>query len=287
MFIKYIDANGLKFAYAEKGEGPTIIMLHGFPDIATTWSQQIPALIGQGYRVITPYLRGYPPTEVPLSGFYDKATLTADIVALIKLLGESKPVYFIGHDWGAIIGYAVLATHPELISRAVLMSVPHPDQVAHSLTDPKQIHRSFHWWFFQIADLPEKALLENDMAFIDYLWSYWTRRGYHDESHIRDVKNTLKLPGVLAATLGYYRAMFDASKADPSLEKLRRLMSRQIKVPTLGLCGCDDLRAEYMKEQSRYFTGGYDFQLVAEAGHFLHREQPEQVNRLILDWFKK
>jgi hypothetical protein len=287
MVIKYIDANSLTFAYAEEGEGPLVMMLHGFPDIATTWSQQIPALVAQGYRVITPYLRGYPPTDVPSAGFYDKATLTADIVALVNLLGSNKPVHFVGHDWGAIIGYAVLASHPELISRAVLMSVPHPDQVAQSLIDPKQIHRSFHWWFFQMPELPEKALFENDMAFIDYLWSYWSTKGYRDEDHIRDVKNTLKQPGVLKATLGYYRAMFDTSKGDPSLGKLRDSISQPINVPTLVLCGAEDLRAEYMKEQARYFTSEYDYQLVEQAGHFVHREQPEQVNRLILEWLKK
>jgi pimeloyl-ACP methyl ester carboxylesterase len=289
MIIKYIDANGVKFAYHEHGEAtaPTVMLLHGFPDIATTWSHQIPPLVAQGFRVITPYLRGYPPTEVPAHGFYDKATHTADIVALIKLLGQNKPVYLVGQDWGAIIGYAVLASHPELIARAVLMAVPHPGQVTASLTDPKHIHRSFHWWFFQLPELPEKALLENDMAFIDYLWCYWTTPGHNDEAHIREIKNTLKQPGVLTATLGYYRAMFDLSKADPSLMGLRELMARPISVPTLALCGADDLRAELMQDQARYFTNEYDFKLVDQAGHFLHREQPEQVTQLLLDWFKK
>ena len=101
------------------------------------------------------------------------------------------------------------------------------------------------------------------------------------------MKKTLEKPGVLAATLAYYRAMFDPAKADPNLATVREKMARPIKVPTLALCGREDLRAELMLEQSQYFTGEYDFQLVDNAGHFLHREQPEAVTKLIISWLKK
>jgi len=287
MTIQYIQANKLQFAYHEYGDGPLVILLHGFPDIASTWSHQIPALVAQGYRVVTPYLRGYTPTEIPEGGFYDKATLVEDIAGLIKGLSGSKPVHLVGQDWGAIIAYAVLAAYPELISRAVVMAVPHPGQVTESLVNPKHIHRSFHWWFFQLPDLPEKAILANDQAFIDYLWAYWTIPSHRDEQHIAAVKETLEKPGVLSATLAYYRAMFDISKADPALADVREKMTRLIQVPTLALCGHEDLRAELMLEQSQYFTDEYEFKLVDNAGHFLHREQPEAVTKLIIDWLKR
>ncbi len=282
-----IKANGLDFAYLEQGSGPLVLLLHGFPDNALPWSHQISALAAQGYRVVAPYLRGYLPTAIPEGGYFDKATHVADVVALIRALNGGNPCHLVGQDWGAIIGYGVLAAHPELVSRAVLMAVPHPGQVTKSLLDPKHIHRSFHWWFFQLADLPEKALLENDMAFIDYLWTYWTTEGYQDADHIRSVKETLKQPGVLTATLAYYRAMFDPSKADPSLSSLREAMARAITVPTLALCGADDLRAELMQDQSQYFLNEYAFKLIDRAGHFLHREQPQVVSQQIIDWLKK
>ena len=287
MSIKFIHANNIEFAYHEEGSGPLVLMLHGFPDIASTWSHQVPALVAQGYRVVTPYLRGYTPTEIPKGGFYDKATLVEDVASLIQRLSDNQPVYLVGQDWGAIIAYAVLAAYPELIQRAVVMAVPHPGQVTESLVNPKHIHRSFHWWFFQLPDLPENALLANNQAFIDYLWTYWTVPTHRDESHIQEIKKTLEKPGVLTATLAYYRAMFDLSKADPALAEVRKRMVRPIEVPTLALCGREDLRAELMLEQSQYFTGEYVFELVDNAGHFLHREQPQIVTKLITDWLMK
>ena len=282
-----INANGLEFAYLEQGSGPLVLMLHGFPDTAHTWSHQMPALAAAGYRVVAPFLRGYAPTAIPTHGYYDKATLATDVAALIRALGGGEPAHLVGQDWGAIISYAVLAAFPQLVRRAVVMAVPHPAEVARSMLIPKHVQRSFHWWFFQLPGLPERALLDNDAAFIDYLWTYWTRPGHEDAAHIASVKAMLAQPGVLTATLGYYRAMLDPAKGDPALGELRLLMERLIAVPTLALCGADDLRAELMTDQAKYFTGEYRYEEVAGAGHFLQREQPAEVTRLVREWLGK
>ena len=284
MKTEHIRANGQTFACLSHGSGPKVLLLHGFPDIATTWSHQMEALAQAGYCAVAPYLRGYPPSSVPSGGFFDKATLVQDLAALIEALGRGEPLHFVGQDWGAIIGYALCAARPQLIRKAVLMAVPHPEVVAQHLLEPKHIQRSFHWWFFQQPNFPEAALRANDMAFIDFLWRDWCAPGHQDTAHIAQVKQCLQQPGALEAALGYYRAMFDPQRADPALAALRADMARPIAVPTLALCGAQDLRAELMTDQARYCSGEYAYQEVDGAGHFLHREQPLAVNRLVLDW---
>lgn len=285
--MKRIRANDLDFAYLEQGTGPLVLMLHGFPDTAHAWSHQMPALAAAGFRVVAPWLRGYPPSEIPGDGYYDRATLALDVAELIRALGRGEPAHLVGQDWGAAIAYSVLAAFPELVRRAVVMAVPHPAVVLRSVLEPRHVHHSFHWWFFQLPGIPEQALAANDYEFVDYLWKHWSTSGHEDAAHIAEVKRMLAQPGALSATLGYYRAMFDPRKADPTLESLRASMGRPIGVPTLALCGSEDPRAELMRGQAQYFTGEYRYEEVAGAAHFLQREQPEQVTRLLLDWLAR
>jgi pimeloyl-ACP methyl ester carboxylesterase len=282
-----VEANGIKFSYLEEGEGPLVLLLHGFPDTARSWSHQMRPLAEAGFRAVAPWLRGYPPTDIPREGFYDRGTLAVDIRELVRALGGGKPVHLVAQDWGALISYNVLAAFPELIGRAVVMAIPHPNQVRKTLLVPKHVHRSFHWWFFQLPQLPEAALAANDFAFIDYLWDYWTAPGYKDEAHLAEIKRMLAEPGAVTATLAYYRAMFDPAKCDPLLEEVRQAIERPITVPTLALCGADDLRAEVMPGQEEFFAGEYRYELVPASGHFLHRENPEMVTRLVLDWLAR
>lgn len=281
---KKIRANGVEFAYLEQGSGPVVVLLHGFPDTAHTWSHQMPALAAAGFRAVAPNLRGYPPTEIPQGGFYDRATLATDVAELIRTLADGAPVDLVGQDWGAAITYSVLAAYPESVRRAVVMAIPHPAETLRGLLDPRLVQRSFHWWFFQLADLPEMAVAANDFAFIDYLWKSWTGPDYRDEEHVAAVKRMLAEPGALQAALAYYRAIFDPTRADPALDHVRARLDRPITVPTLALCGDLDLREPSMANQAAHFAGPYRYEAVAGAEHFLHREKPEAVNRALVEW---
>ncbi len=139
--MQHVHANGLDFAYLEQGSGPVVLMLHGFPDTAHTWSHQMPALAAAGYRVVAPFLRGYYPTAIPANGYCDKATLATDVAELIRALGGGEPAHLVGQDWGASVSYAVLAAFPQLVRRAVVMAVPHPAEVAKSMLKDSH-HRS-------------------------------------------------------------------------------------------------------------------------------------------------
>jgi pimeloyl-ACP methyl ester carboxylesterase len=282
-----VRANGIEFAYLQEGRGPTVFLVHGFPDNARSWSHQIRGLAEARYRVIAPFLRGYPPTEIPAIGYYDRATLALDLKELIVALSGDEPVFLVGQDWGAGITYSVAAAFPELIRRAVVMAVAHPGQMRQTLlVSPRHVHRSFHWWFFQLAGLPEAAIAANDFAFIDYLWNYWSP-GHEDAAHLAEVKRMLALPGALSAALAYYRAMFDPTKADPALTGVREACDRPITVPTLALCGSNDIRGEMLEVQKEFFKGPYEWTLVEGCGHFLHRERPTEVTRLVTEWLQR
>lgn len=280
-----IRANGVDFAFLEAGAGPLLLLLHGYPDNAWTWEAQIPPLAEAGYRVVAPFLRGYPPTEVVAGGYHDRATLALDIACLIEALNGSEPCNLVGQDWGAALSYGVLAAFPERVRRAVVMAIPHPAMIARSLTSPAQIHRAFHWWFFQLPNLPEQVVPADDFALIDYLWNDWSP-GHADTAHIARIKTMLAEPGAVAATLDYYRAAFNPARQDPALAGLRARLDGLITVPTLALCGADDVRVEPMSAQSHQFTGPYRFDVVPGCAHFLHRERPDEITGRILEWLK-
>jgi pimeloyl-ACP methyl ester carboxylesterase len=280
----FVRANGIRYAYLEEGSGPLVLLLHGYPDSAHTWEHQMPALAAAGHRVVAPFMRGYPPTEIPAGGYYDRATLAMDVRALIEELGGGEPIDLVGQDWGAAIGYGVLGAFPELVRRAVILAVPHPLQVKRTLRrSPKHVIRSFHWFLFQLPWLPERLIRARDHAFIEFLWWLWSP-AYDDRAHVADIKRMMAQPGAVEATLGYYRAMIRADRQDPALGEVRARLDRPISVPTRVLCGSRDMRKQMLEGQRDCFAGGYDWAIVDGAGHFLHRERPDEVNRLILEW---
>ena len=282
-----ITANGLRFAYLEVGEGPLVLLLHGFPDNAYTWEHQMPALAKAGYRVVAPFLRGYPPTDVPDRGYFDLATLATDIKCLIDALNHDKPCFLVGQDWGAAISYGVLAAYPGSIKRAAILAVPHPVEVRRTIKrSPKHILRSFHWFLFQLPWLPERLCRASNYAFIEFLWKLWSPN-YDDRAHVAQVKLMLAKPGAMVATLAYYRAMMNPNKADPALAGATARLSDPITTPTRVLCGSRDMRKEMLPRQTDLFAGSYEWGIVEGAGHFLHREKPGQVNADLIDWLAR
>ncbi len=281
----FVAANKLRFACLAAGEvdAPLVLLLHGFPDNAWTWEHQFAPLAAAGYRVVAPFLRGYPPSEIPASGFYDGATLAEDIRGLIHALSPDRPAFLVGQDWGAALSYGLLAIYPELVARAVLMAIPHPVAMAASFADPEQLKRAFHWWYFQLPGLADAQVPAADYALIDYLWADWSP-GRDHSAHVARIKAMLRQPGAFTAAISYYRAVFNLAHRDPALEHLRARLGGPIGVPTLALCGADDLRAGPMSRQAEHFTSDYAYREIANAGHFLHRDQPAEVNALILDW---
>src|SRR5262249_25428634 len=118
--------NGLRYHYVELGEGPLLVLLHGFPESWWTWRHQLVTLANAGYRVIAPDQRGY--AETDKKGPYDLDTLASDVAALITVAGAEK-ADVIGHDWGGAVAWHLASTRPECVRRLAVLSCPHPAQM--------------------------------------------------------------------------------------------------------------------------------------------------------------
>lgn len=286
-----VAVHGLDMAYLAAGSedpvAPLVVLLHGFPDNAYTWEHQFGALAAAGYRVAAPFLRGYPPSEIPVGGYYDLATLATDIAWFIEALNRDEPAFLVGQDWGAAISYGVLAAYPERVQRAVILAVPHPAQVRRTLRrSPRHAIRSFHWFLFQLPGLPEWLCRVRDHAFLEWLWWLWSP-DYQDRDHVARIKRMMDEPGAVEASLAYYRALLRRDRQDPKLGDVRARLARTIPVPTRVACGSRDMRREMLEGQREFFAADYEWQVVEGAGHFLHRERPDEVNRLILEWLRR
>jgi|GEM_PF-2450007 len=208
--VRFVVANGLRFAYLERGRGPLVLLLHGFPDNAETYVDLMEDLAAAGYRAVAPYLRGYAPTEIPEDGAFDPRTLAQDVAGLIGALEPGGRAHLVGMDWGGTSIQAAVVHCPELIASAVIMNAAHPATLGRFATDPDQVRQVFHFWFFQ-TDVAAQALAAGDLAMVSYLWRLWSPD--HDPGpHLDSVRATLEAPGVLPAALAYYGALYEAAQ---------------------------------------------------------------------------
>ena len=279
-----VEANGIEFGYLEVGEGPLALLLHGFPDNAWTYEDQLDAFAGAGYHAVAPFMRGYAPTQIPPDERYDAEALAGDVAGLVRALGDES-AYVIGNDWGGIATYSAMALHPDVVRRAVVINIGHPATFLPTLLNPRQVHHIFHFWFFQLEDLAPPAVRHDDFAFLDYLWDYWSAEGHEYGDHLERVKrDTLAEDGRLEAALRYYRALLSFPQTHP--EAAERIQGKT-SVPTLTIFGDQDPARDLSEGEHVNFDAEYRLEIVDGAGHFVHREQPGEVNRLVVEWLDR
>jgi pimeloyl-ACP methyl ester carboxylesterase len=268
-------------------QGPLALLLHGFPDAPFTWRYLVPELEAAGFRVAVPAMRGYLPSSGDPTGNYELPALAADCDDIYEQLGGDGRAVLIGHDWGAAIAYVALAASPQRWARGVTMAVPPLPVMAQAFFTFDQLQRSWYMFFFQNA-LANFVVPADNLAFLDRLWQDWSP-AYHDDAHLRAVKEALATPEALQAALGYYRAMFGGNVLSASREDLAPYVAAASATPTqpvLYLHGAEDgcIGADSVGATLSHLAPGSTMHTLANAGHFLHVEAPAEVNALVTRW---
>lgn len=272
-----VRANGLVFSCLELGEGPLVLCMHGFPDTASTWTQLMPRVAALGYRVVAPNMRGYAPTQLPDDDDYRVWTFGQDVLSLIAALGHERAV-IIGHDWGASAVYSAVAQAPEKIDRLIALAIPPPSSLRPTLSNAWAIR---HFVSFQLRGRTLARYRRDPLGFLRGIYKRWSPRWEPDDAEFADVIEAFAQPGSLEAAFHYYWTFFKDARS----RETRRLNTTRITVPTLLLGGdADILSVDNWEWVGRAFDAPYEVEIVRGAGHFLHRERPEEVASLICDW---
>jgi pimeloyl-ACP methyl ester carboxylesterase len=280
-----VRANGLEFGYLAAGEGPLALCLHGFPDTAWSWRHLLPALAGAGYRAVAPFMRGYAPTGIPESGVYQTGALSSDAVALHEALGGDADAVVIGHDWGAPTAYGAASLAPDRWCKVVGAAVPPGGAFSRGFLSYDQLQRSWYMFFFQ-HPLADVVVPMDDLAFIERLWRDWSP-GHEPGEDLEHVRAALGAPGNIAAAIGYYRATLGDGPRDPAFDAAQAATGTMPTQALLYLHGAQDgcIGVDIARDaESELLAPGSRLEVVDGAGHFLQVEQPEVVNRLIVDF---
>ncbi|MEV6569051.1 alpha/beta fold hydrolase [Streptomyces kronopolitis] len=253
-------------------DGEFVLLLHGWPEFADSWSEVLPALGTAGYRAVAVDQRGYSPRARPLRiADYAVPELVADALAFADSQGADR-FHLVSHDWGGMVAWALAGAHPERLKSLTVLATPHPDALNRAAdTDSVQHHRLDYVRFFRRDDAAaEGALLADDAARLRAAYAGKVPRALVDDNVRR-----LTAPGALTATLNWYRAP----------ESVISIPAGRITVPTLFLWGSEDtaLGRGAAESTGEWVDGPYRFEALEGASHWLPEEVPEVVAPKILD----
>lgn len=313
--FRMVDTNGIKLRVAEMGEGPLVVLVHGWPESWYSWRHQIPAIAAAGYKVIAPDMRGYGGSDKPAAvNDYDITHTTGDIVGLLDAYGADKAI-IIGHDWGSIVTWNSVLLHPDRFSAMIAMSVPNSGRATAPPTVGMKAANANGENFYYILYHQEPGVAEAEYdsdprGLLSRL--YASPDTPRDPPTVTDPKRSAggwiprlgkprELPAWLTASdldylvgeftragfrggVNYYRNM------DRNWEITPQLSGARIKVPVGFLAGEEDIvirgaKADALRAgMSRVADDLRDVTLVPGAGHWIQQEKPDETNAFILDF---
>jgi pimeloyl-ACP methyl ester carboxylesterase len=281
----------LEIAYSDAGpaDGPVVLLLHGWPDDASTWDEVAALLNAAGFRTIAPTLRGFGDTRFRSSHTArtgNSGVLAYDAIALMDVLGI-KAFCVAGHDWGSNMAEALAVGWPKRVKRIAMLSSP--SRLGGMATSPfEQAQRQWYHWF-QATKRGAEAVRADPKGFAHIMWLNWAPAGWFDEATFERVAKSFENPDWVDVTVHSYRARWDEAKPDPKSRKLEKKIkaTKQLSLPALYVQG--EVDGVNPPSASRHvpekFSGPFEMLVLPGVGHFPTREAPEAVAKALIALF--
>jgi pimeloyl-ACP methyl ester carboxylesterase len=274
--FRTISHGGLQHVASITGEGPEIVLFHGFPDTPYSWSGIADTLVAAGWRVIVPWLRGYHRDTIVAGRRYDPETLGYDGLALLDALGISRAVLF-GHDWGALIAYNAAALAPERVRALVTSGIPHPSVLRRT---PAALWAVRHFFALKLPWAGWRTR-RNDFAYLEELYTRWAPHwsGPERDEALRNAKHALSSQATLDGAIDYYRALPLGGAP---------IFDRVPPVPGLIIGADDSLGQREMFVRTAELLPPPSRALIVDgAGHWPHREGGATVRGALLEYLSQ
>lgn len=292
-----IHANGIRLHIAEAGEGPLVLLLHGFAGFWWTWRHQLNGLADAGYRTVAVDLRGYGDSDKPPRG-YDGWTLAGDIGGLVKALGEPR-AHLVGHAWGGTLAWTVAALHPRLVHSVTTVAGAHPMALRREIFRTalrrkanNQARALGHVFRAQVPLAPERWLTRDDAATVETFMRHasgpqWTETADFANAVARH-RSAMMVRGVAHSALEYYRWAGRAQLRGEG-RRFSEAMQRRITVPVLQIAGTLDphLLPRTLKTSEKWATGPVRTRVLDGVGHFPQQETPVATNRVLTEFLNR
>lgn len=263
--------DGLEFDVLDQGplDGPIVLLLHGFPERAASWSAVMDQLNDAGFRTIAPDQRGYSPGARPKRRRdYRVGALVDDVVALIDTI--AAPVHLVGHDWGAMIAWVTAGRRPDLVSSLTAFSVPHPGSFITALLTSRQILHSWYFAFFQLPVLPEKWMTRPGQRA-----EKWYEKSGMNADDLERTRTDIVGYGALPYAVTWYRGL---PFSNPGIGRLR------ITVPTSMVWSDGDtfIGRSAIERAQQYVDARYTLTVLAGVTHWIPTQAPTAAAQAII-----